>query len=88
MPMPTLAKPMLQLTTQKADVFLVGHFSNVLQEAYERRGLVAVQIDYRSSIKPGRLHIQGDFRPVLEPLLCSHPHAIVIASLPCKNIAL
>ena len=46
--------------------------------------VLALQVDYRASLDPGALHLQCDVREVL----WAQPWLLVVASMPCKNIAL
>ena len=71
------------LFASKADIFLPGHFSGELAKAYAKRGILALSCDYRACEWGGGLHVRGDVRE----LLYAQPWKIIIASMPCQDIA-
>ena len=75
--------PSANLAPPRAQILLAGHFTTKLQKAYAERGWLALQCDYRPSADPtAGPHTQGDVRQLLR-----QPWKMIIASMPCKNIA-
>ena len=71
------------LRAPRADVLLPGHFSGELAKRYTAMGLTALSCDYRMCEWGKGLHFRGDVRDVL----FLHDWSLIVASMPCKDIA-